>query len=68
MWPRKRLSYAGRRDFDLNLDGVAHNGLLPDFLQDAKNVGLTHEHLEPLFRSAEDYVRVWEKCESQRPG
>jgi hypothetical protein len=65
-------SYAGpQRDFDVNIDGVAHYGLLPDFLQDVKNVGLTNEDLAPLFRSAEDYIQVWEKCErlSQRqPG
>jgi microsomal dipeptidase-like Zn-dependent dipeptidase len=56
-------NYAGRRDFDINLDGVAHYGLLPDFLQDLKNVGLTNEDLAPLFRSAEDYIQLWEKCE-----
>jgi hypothetical protein len=60
-------SYAGRRDFDINLDGVAHYGLLPDFLQDLKNVGLTQGDLAPLFRSAEDYIRMWETCESRRP-
>lgn len=65
--PTLSRSYAGRRDFDINIDGVAHYGLLPDFLQDAKNVGLTHEDLAPLFRSAEDYIRVWEKSESRRP-
>jgi microsomal dipeptidase-like Zn-dependent dipeptidase len=57
-------NYAGpQRDFDINIDGVAHYGLLPDFLQDLKNVGLTREDLAPLFRSAEDYIQVWEKCE-----
>jgi microsomal dipeptidase-like Zn-dependent dipeptidase len=59
-----RRSYAGpQRDFDINIDGVAHYGLLPDFLQDLKNVGLTNEDLAPLFRSAEDYIQLWEKCE-----
>ncbi|EFH82106.1 peptidase M19 renal dipeptidase [Ktedonobacter racemifer DSM 44963] len=60
--PLKRC-YTGERDFDINLDGVAHYGLLPDLLQDLKNVGLTHEDLIPLFRSAEDYIRTWEKCD-----
>jgi microsomal dipeptidase-like Zn-dependent dipeptidase len=55
-------SMAGRREFDINLDGFAHYGMLPDFLQDLRNVGLTHEDLTPLFRSAEDYIRMWEKC------
>ena len=59
-------SYAGQRDFDINIDGVAHYGMLPDFIQDMKNVGLTDEDLLPLFRSAEQYIRVWEKCEHRR--
>ena len=58
-------SYAGERDFDINLDGVAHYGMLPDFFQDVKNVGLTDEDLQPLFRSAEEYIRLWEKCEAR---
>ncbi len=56
-------SVAGRRDYDINIDGFAHYGMIPDFLQDAKNVGLTTEDLTPLFRSAEDYIRMWEKCQ-----
>jgi microsomal dipeptidase-like Zn-dependent dipeptidase len=59
-------SYAGQRDFDINIDGVAHYGMLPDFIQDMKNVGLTDEDLLPLFRSAEQYIRVWEKCEQRK--
>ncbi len=27
-------SVAGEGDFDINWDGVAHYGMLPDFLQD----------------------------------
>ncbi|MDQ3282543.1 MAG: membrane dipeptidase, partial [Acidobacteriota bacterium] len=56
----------GNRDFDVNIDGVAHYGMLPDLLQDLRNVGLTANELAPLFRSAEDYIRMWEKAERQR--
>jgi microsomal dipeptidase-like Zn-dependent dipeptidase len=59
-------SLAGRRDFDVNIDGVAHYGLLPDFIQDLRNVGLTQQDLCPLFRSAEEYIRMWELCEQKR--
>jgi len=56
-------SFAGEeRDFDINLDGMAHYGMLPDLLQDMRNVGLTAEDLIPLFRSAYDYVQMWETC------
>jgi hypothetical protein len=36
-------------------------------LQDLRNAGLAIEDFAPLFRGAEDYVRMWEKCE-QRAG
>jgi hypothetical protein len=52
-----------RRDFDINIDGMAHYGMLPDLLQDLRNIGLTAEDLAPLFRSAYDYVQMWDKCE-----
>jgi microsomal dipeptidase-like Zn-dependent dipeptidase len=60
--PPLKRSMAGQRDFDINLDGVAHYGMLPDLIQDLKNSGLTDEDLLPLFRSAEDYIQMWEKC------
>jgi microsomal dipeptidase-like Zn-dependent dipeptidase len=63
--PPLKRSYAGERDFDLNLDGVAHYGMLPDLFQDLKNVGLTDEDLVPLFRSAEAYIQVWERCDQR---
>jgi hypothetical protein len=56
----------GNRDFDVNIDGVAYYGMLPDFLQDVANshprpaeVGA---YLDPLFRSAESYIHMWEKA------
>ena len=41
---------------------MAHYGMLPDFLQDLRNSGLTAEDLAPLFRSAHDYVQMWDIC------
>jgi len=43
-------------DWDINIDGFAHYGLMPDFIQDAKNNGLTDDDLAPLFNGAEDYI------------
>jgi hypothetical protein len=54
----------GQRDFDFNEDGLAHYGLLPDLLQDLKNLG--DEDLETMFRSAEGYLQMWEKVERLR--
>jgi hypothetical protein len=63
--PLERYVAGSRRDFDINLDGLAHYGLLPDFLQDMRNQGLAIKDFAPLFRSANDYVEVWAKCEAR---
>ena len=63
--PLDRCKAGPRRDFDINLDGMAHYGMLPDFLQDVRNIGLTAEDLVPLFRSAYDYVQMWSTCEQR---
>jgi len=65
--PLTRLTAGPLRDFDINLDGMAHYGMLPDFLQDVKNDGLTAEDLVPFFRSAYDYIEMWSACESRKP-
>jgi hypothetical protein len=56
----------GGRQFDFNMDGLAHYGMLPDMLQDLANNGANPHVMAPLFRSAEDYIRLWEKCEKLR--
>jgi len=69
--PLDRSVAGPHRDFDINIDGMAHYGMLPDFLQDLKNVGLTAQDLVPLFRSAYDYIQMWNACEqraAQLPG
>jgi microsomal dipeptidase-like Zn-dependent dipeptidase len=58
---------AGRRDFDVNVDGVAHYGLLPDFLQDLRNAGAPAHEIDALYRGAEHYIQVWERCLKQAP-
>jgi microsomal dipeptidase-like Zn-dependent dipeptidase len=53
----------GPRRFDFNTDGMAHYGLLPDFMQDLQNVGLSPAAFGSLFSSAEAYIETWEKAE-----
>ena len=60
--PLVRSTAGNHRDYDINLDGMAHYGMLPDFLQDLRNSGLTAQDLAPLFRSAHDYVQMWATC------
>ena len=60
---RRSYAYPGGRDFDFNLDGLAHYGMLPDLIQDLKNQGLNAEQLKPLFLSTEQYIKMWEQAE-----
>ena len=50
------------KDWDINFEGVAHYGLLPDFIQDLKNVGMRDKDLDVLFQSAEHFAQMWERC------
>lgn len=53
--------HLGNRTVDFNEEGMIHLGLLPELIQDARNTGSTDEDLEPFFRSAEGYLRMWER-------
>lgn len=53
----------GQRTFDINFDGFAHIGMLPDFVEELRVIGITDEELKPLLHSAEGYIRMWEKAE-----
>ncbi len=57
-------SVVGSRTFDVNVDGLAHVGLLPDFIEDLKQQGIRPQDLAPLFNSAEGYVKMWERAEA----
>ena len=52
----------GQRTFDYNYDGMAHVGLLPDFVQDLKTVGMPQGYVDKMFGSAEAYVKMWESA------
>ena len=62
-------STSGKRTFDYNVDGLAHIGLLPDMIEDIRvqlrAVGSSEQLLDPLFHSAEAYIRMWEKAEGK---
>lgn len=56
---------AGRRPgYDYNYEGLAHVGLLPDFVADLRSF-LPAGSLAPLFRSAEGYLEMWERIEKK---
>ena len=49
----------GQRTWDLNTDGVAHYGLVPDLLADTLRQPDGEEAERLLFRSAEAYLQMW---------
>lgn len=53
----------GDRTLDFNTEGMVHLGLVAELIEDVRRDGATDEELEPLFKSAEGYIRVWEKSE-----
>lgn len=55
----------GERAVDFNTEGMIHIGLLPELIEDARRNGVTDASLEPLFRSAEGYLQMWERAEAR---
>ena len=51
----------GDRTLDFNTEGMVHLGLVAELIEDVRRDSVTDEELEPLFKSAEGYLRVWEK-------
>jgi hypothetical protein len=52
-----------QRAFNYNTDGYAEVGHLPDFVKELEQIGMAPGKLRPLYRSADGYVRMWEKAE-----
>jgi len=57
--------FLGNRAVDFDQEGMIHIGLLPELVQDARADAQDDAALEPLFRSAEAYIRMWEKAEAR---
>ena len=54
-------SVTGTRRFGVSEDGIAHIGMIPDFLVAAAARGV---NVAPMYRSAEDTIVMWEKAEA----
>jgi len=55
----------GNRTVDFDTEGMIHLGLFPELVEDARRGGAPDEALEPFFRSAEGYLRMWERAEAR---
>ena len=52
----------GERVYDINVDGVAHYGLYPDYFADLRNQEGGEEVMKYFYRSAEAYLRMWQRA------
>jgi microsomal dipeptidase-like Zn-dependent dipeptidase len=57
----------GDKTFDFNVDGLAHIGLLPDLVAELGNLTARSDFPYVLDRSAEAYIRVWERASGAVP-
>jgi hypothetical protein len=57
----------GQRTWDLNTDGAAHYGLVPDWVEDVRRVG-GQGVVDDLLRGAESYLDTWGASESHKAG
>jgi hypothetical protein len=71
--PSFQRSSLGTKTWDYNSDGVAHYGMIADFLQDLKNVpaqtpnGMTGPKvIDNLMQGAEYFFETWRLCERQK--
>jgi hypothetical protein len=56
----------GTRTYDLNKDGVAHYGLIPDLLAKVQTEPHGRDALDLLFHSAEAYLETWQRAAAAR--
>jgi hypothetical protein len=59
--------HAGKRVYDINVDGVAQYGLYPDWLQDLKMIANSQKGdgqalMTDMARGAEAYLQTWERA------
>ena len=50
-----------KRCWDYNYEGVAHYGLIPDFLKDVQSIG-GDQIITTLYHSAEEFAEMWGRC------
>lgn len=56
---------SGERVYDVNVDGVAHYGLYPDWIEDLRMLA-GKKIIRDMGRGAEAYLQMWERAEGIR--
>ncbi|MEQ1761786.1 MAG: PxKF domain-containing protein [Pyrinomonadaceae bacterium] len=59
-------SVTGNKTWDFNIDGMAHYGLLPEFIASTERVGMTAGEKSTFFSSAERFAQMWEKVDTSK--
>ncbi len=57
-----RRQVSGERVYDINVDGVAHYGLYPDWVEDLRRLA-GDDIVTDLARGAEAYLQTWERAQ-----
>lgn len=52
---------SGEQEYDVNVDGIAHYGLFPDWLEDLRILG-GQQVVDDMARGAEAYLQTWERA------
>jgi hypothetical protein len=53
---------SGERTWDINVDGVAHYGLYPDWIEDLRKLA-GDQIVKDMARGSEAYLQMWERAE-----
>lgn len=51
---------SGQRTFDINTDGFAHTGLLPDYIEQLRLAGGGQALVDDIMSGAESYLQTWQ--------
>jgi len=57
---------SGQRVYDVNTDGTAHYGLIPDWVEDVRLAG-GNDIARDMFRGSEAYLQTWERAYGVAP-
>ncbi|MFF4169508.1 discoidin domain-containing protein [Streptomyces sp. NPDC001744] len=58
----------GQRTWDLNTDGAAHHGMVPDWIEQIRLTGGGRDVVNELAGGAESYLTTWKATEDHEPG
>ena len=56
-----KKQHSGKRVYDINIDGVAHYGLYPDWIEDLRQIA-GGRIVEDMARGPEAYLQMWERA------